>query len=116
MRPVVIAAGGTGGRLTAEPMSPGRRSVAAGAACTPSVRRLVDFAAGNPIAHVLGAHIEQSRTPFLDYVIGTKFQPNEHTLELSRGHLLELLDGLNQIGGTVVRRALSDFTIWPVTR
>ena len=106
----------TGVLLTGDTMYPGRLYVADGAAFTRSVRRLVDFTAGKPIAYVLGAHIEQSRTPFLDYVVGTKFQPNEHGLELARGHLLELLDGLNQMNGTVVRRAMSDFTIWPVTR
>ena len=106
----------TGVLLTGDTMYPGRLYVADGAAFTKSAHRLVDFTAGKPIAHVLGAHIEQSRTPFLDYVVGTKFQPNEHVLELSRGQLLELLDAVNQMGGTVVRRAMSDFTIWPVTR
>jgi hypothetical protein len=65
------------------------------------------------VAHVLGAHIEEARTPFLDYPIGTKFQPDEHKLELTRGHLLELNAALEQMGGTIVRRAMADFTIWP---
>jgi hypothetical protein len=65
------------------------------------------------VAHVLGAHIEEARTPFLDYTIGTKFQPDEHALELSRGHLLELNDALERMGATIVRRAMADFTIWP---
>jgi hydroxyacylglutathione hydrolase len=106
----------TGVLLTGDTMYPGRLYVADPAAFTASVSRLVAFTAGKPIAHVLGAHIEQARTPFLDYLIGTKFQPDEHGLELSRGQLLELNDALAQMGGTVVRRAMRDFTVWPITR
>jgi hydroxyacylglutathione hydrolase len=106
----------TGILFTGDTMYPGRLYVADGAAFTSSVHRLVDFTRGKPIAHVLGAHIEEARTPFLDYPVGTKFQPDEHALELSRGQLLELSDALDQMGGTVVRRAMRDFTVWPVNR
>ena len=50
-----------------------------------SAQRLADFVAVHPIAHVLGTHIEQSRTPYLDCPRGTTYQPDEHVLELSRG-------------------------------
>ena len=106
----------TGLLLTGDTMYPGRLYVADATAFTGSVSRLVAFTRDKPIAHVLGAHIEEARTPFLDYPIGTKFQPDEHGLELSRGQLLELNDALAQMGGTVVRRAMRDFTVWPVTR
>jgi hydroxyacylglutathione hydrolase len=106
----------TGILLTGDTMYPGRLYVADGDAFMKSVRRLVDFSRGRLIAHVLGAHIEQARTPFLDYPIGTKYQPDEHALELTRGHLLELNDALAQMGGTIVRRAMRDFTVWPVVR
>ena len=103
----------TGLLLTGDTMYPGRLYVADEAAFTKSVRRLVDFTRDLRVAHVLGAHVEQSRTPFLDYPIGTKFQPDEHVLELSRGHLLELNAALEQMGPAIVRRAMADFTIWP---
>jgi glyoxylase-like metal-dependent hydrolase (beta-lactamase superfamily II) len=103
----------TGILLTGDTMYPGRLYVADAAAFAKSARRLVDFTRDIRVAHVLGAHIEESRTPFLDYQIGTKFQPEEHRLELSRGHLLELNDAVVQMGTTVVRRAMADFTIWP---
>src|SRR5215831_8087076 len=103
----------TGILLTGDTMYPGRLYVADPAAFAKSARRLVDFTRDLRVAHVLGAHIEESKTPFLDYPIGTKFQPEEHRLELSRGHLLELNDALVQMGPTVLRRAMSDFTIWP---
>jgi hydroxyacylglutathione hydrolase len=104
----------TGILLTGDTMYPGRLYVADGAAFAKSVRRLVDFTRDIPVAHVLGAHIEEARTPFLDYPIGTRFQPDEHVLELSRGHLLELNDALERMGSVVVRRAMADFTVWPV--
>lgn len=103
----------TGVLLTGDTMYPGRLYVADAPGFIKSVNRLVDFTRGKPIAHVLGAHIEEARTPFLDYPIGTKFQPDEHVLELSRGQLLELKDALDQMNGVVVRRAFRDFTVWP---
>ena len=78
-----------------------------------SIQRLVAFTRGKPIAHILGAHIENARTPFVDYPEGTKYQPDEHALELGRAHLLELNDALSQMDGHVVRQVLRDFTIWP---
>jgi hypothetical protein len=52
--------------------------------------------------------------PYVDYPEGTTYQPDEHVLELGRAHLLELQDALDRMPGPVVRRALSDFTVWPV--
>ena len=53
-------------------------------------------------------------TPFLDYPVGTIYQPHEHQLDLSRGALLELEDGLLSLHGKPARLTLRDFTIWPV--
>ena len=50
-----------------------------------SHQRLVDFTADKPVAHVLGTHIEQTSTPFVDYPRGTTYQPDEHVLELTHG-------------------------------
>ena len=61
----------TGILLTGDTMYPGRLYVADAAALAKSARRLVDFTRDLRVAHVLGAHIEQARTPFLDYTIGT---------------------------------------------
>ena len=65
------------------------------------------------MAHLLGTHIEQSATPFLDYKVGTAYQPNEHRLELGRGHLLEILDAMRSLGPSPRRYALRDLTIYP---
>jgi len=102
--------------LTGDTLYPGRLYVADAKAFAESIDRLVDFTAARDVAHVLGAHIENRRAPFLDYPQGTAFQPEEHALELGRAHLLELQDALRQMGGAIQRRALRDFTVWPVVR
>jgi hydroxyacylglutathione hydrolase len=104
----------TGILLTGDTLYPGRLYVRDAAAFTASIRRLVAFTLDQPVAHVLGAHVENARTPFVDYPEGTKYQPDEHALELGRAHLLELNDALTEMRGTVVRRAFRDFTIWPL--
>jgi hydroxyacylglutathione hydrolase len=103
----------TGILLTGDTLYPGRLYVSAQQAFRDSVDRLVDFTLSRPIAHVFGAHIEQKLTPFLDYPIGTRQQPEEHVLELGRAHLLELQDALRQMPGAMVRVYLRDFTVWP---
>jgi len=103
----------TGILLTGDHLYPGRLYVADFPAYLASTRRLVEFTAAHPVTHILGCHIEQSTTPYVDYPIGTKYQPQEHALELGRAQLLELLAGLEAMHGTPVRAWFRDFTIWP---
>ena len=103
----------TGILFTGDTLYPGRLYVEDGLAFALSVQRLVDFTQGKIVTHILGNHIEQARTPYLDYPIGTVYQPDEHELELGRAHLLELNDALRGMKGRVVRMAFRDFTIWP---
>ena len=103
----------TGILLTGDTLYPGRLYVADFAAYKASIQRLVDFARDKPVAHILGCHIEQSTTPFLDYAVGTKYQPEEHVLEMSHAHLVELNEALKSLGDKPRRFALRDFTIWP---
>lgn len=103
----------TGILFTGDTLYPGRLYVRDGPAFTRSIQRLVDFTRGKIVSHILGNHIEEARTPYLDYPVGTKYQPDEHVLELGRGQLLELNDALVAMNGTIVRMAMRDFTIWP---
>jgi hydroxyacylglutathione hydrolase len=105
----------TGILLTGDTLYPGRLYVRDEPAFRASIDRLVDFTATREIAHVLGAHVENTRTPFADYPEGTTYQPEEHVLELGRAHLLELQAALRATPGSLERRALRDLTIWPVT-
>jgi len=103
----------TGILFTGDTLYPGRLYVSDAPAFVASVRRLVEFTDGKIVAHVLGNHIEQTRTPYLDYPIGTVYQPEEHELALGRGALLELDAALTKMNSKIVKIALRDFTIWP---
>ena len=103
----------TGILFTGDTLYPGRLYVHDAAAFARGIQRLVDFTRGKIVSHILGTHIENARTPYLDYPVGTVYQPDEHQLELSRGHLLELNDALQRMNGHVTRMAMRDFTIWP---
>jgi hydroxyacylglutathione hydrolase len=103
----------TGILLTGDTLYPGRLYVSDFPAFKASIQRLVEFTRDKPVAHVLGCHVEESSTPFLDYPVGTKYQPQEHPLELSHAHLVELNETLKTMGDHAVRYALRDFTIWP---
>jgi len=103
----------TGALLTGDHLYPGRLYVSDFPAYLASTRRLVEFTARRPVAHIFGCHIEQSSTPFVDYPVGTVYQPQEHSLALGRAHLLELLAGLESMIEKPVRLPLRDFTIFP---
>jgi hydroxyacylglutathione hydrolase len=103
----------TGVLLSGDSLYPGRLYVQDFAAFQASTERLIRFTDGKTVAHILGNHIEQTSTPFLDYPVGTIYQPNEHELAMSRGSLLELEDALLSMHGTPKRLALRDFSIWP---
>jgi hydroxyacylglutathione hydrolase len=103
----------TGILFTGDSLYPGRLYVEDPSAFALSIQRLVDFSQGKIVTHLLGNHIEQTRTAYLDYPMGTIYQPDEHELQLGRAHLLELNDALRRMNGKVVRMAFRDFTIWP---
>ena len=99
--------------LTGDHLYPGRLYVSDFPAYLASTRRLVEFTATRPVAHILGCHIEQSTTPFVDYPVGTVYQPHEHPLELGRAHLLELMAGLEEMKDQPKKLAMRDITIAP---
>ena len=104
----------TGILLTGDTLYPGRLYVRDPVQFVLSIQRLVDFTQNKLVAHILGTHIENTRTPYLDYPVGTVYQPDEHVLELGRGELLELNEALRGMRGRIVRMAMRDFTIWPL--
>jgi glyoxylase-like metal-dependent hydrolase (beta-lactamase superfamily II) len=105
----------TGILLTGDSFYPGRLSVGEADFHTfaASQQRLVDFTRDKPVAHVLGTHIEQMNTPFVDYPRGTTFQPDEHVLELTRGDLLELNDAIVRLNGKLERVVLRNVILSP---
>ena len=103
----------TGILLTGDTFYPGRLYVRDTAAFATSVARLADFARHHPITHILGTHIEQQRTPFRDYPVGTVDQPDEHGLDLTTAQLFELDSAVQTMRGRLTRTLLRDVTIWP---
>jgi hydroxyacylglutathione hydrolase len=99
--------------FTGDNVYPGRLYIRDLPAYEASNQRMIRFTEARPVAHVLGNHIEQTRTPFLDYPEGTIYQPEEHELALSRGVLLEIQAGLAAMHGEPQRAAYRDFTLWP---
>jgi hydroxyacylglutathione hydrolase len=99
--------------LSSDSLYPGRLYVQDFAAFQASTERLIEFTKDKPVANILGNHIEETNTPYLDYPVGTMYQPNEHELALTRGTLLELETALVSMHGVPQRLALRDFTVWP---
>jgi glyoxylase-like metal-dependent hydrolase (beta-lactamase superfamily II) len=103
----------TGILFTGDSFYPGRLYIQDFEAFVKSTNRLVAFTKGKIVSHIVGCHIEQTSTPYVDYPVGTIYQPNEHSMALARGHLLELQDALLSLQGKPARLAMRDFTIWP---
>lgn len=104
----------TGILLTGDSLYPGRLYVIDFANFVASTDRLVRFTDGKVVTHILGCHVEEARTPYFDYKVGTKYQPDEHPLELGRGELLELDEALKHMKAPK-RLAFREFTIWPMS-
>ena len=76
--------------LTGDTLYPGRLYVRDFAAYKASIARLVDFVDNqHPVALLLGAHVELSKTG-AEFNVGTKTHPNEHPLSLAESDLRDL--------------------------
>jgi glyoxylase-like metal-dependent hydrolase (beta-lactamase superfamily II) len=101
--------------FTGDSVYPGRLYIGDLSAFEKSNQRMLRFTEGKVVAHILGNHIEQTRTPYLDYPVGTMYQPNEHEWALSRGVLFEIQAGLEAMHGKPQRVVYRDFSLWPVS-
>ena len=105
----------TGVLLTGDTVYPGRLYISDWKVFAASIERLVSFTAAHPVTHMMGCHIEQTSTPFMDYPIGSMYQPLEHSVEMGRAELLELNEALRKQNGVPARVALRDMTLWPMS-
>lgn len=105
----------TGLLLTGDTLYPGLLFINDWATYRTSISRLADFVSAHPVAHVLGAHVEMTATPKQVYPYGTTYQPNEHVLQLSAAHVMELDAALTALGPTppAAPVAHDDFVIDP---
>ncbi|MES2744966.1 MAG: MBL fold metallo-hydrolase [Bdellovibrionota bacterium] len=103
----------TGLLLTGDTLYPGRLYIDNWAQYRTSVGRLVSYMGNKRVSHVLGAHIELSTTPGVDYPIGSSYHPNEHDLPLTFETLKLLNKRLLAIGSTAKYDVQADFIIYP---
>jgi glyoxylase-like metal-dependent hydrolase (beta-lactamase superfamily II) len=106
----------TGVLLTGDTFYPGRLYVRDTAAFARSIHRLAGFTKIHRVVHMLGAHIENTRTPLRDYPEGTVDQPDEHELDLQPTQLFELDSVVQAMRGRMSRTVLRDLTVWPLDR
>jgi glyoxylase-like metal-dependent hydrolase (beta-lactamase superfamily II) len=104
----------TGVLLTGDTFYPGRLYVRDTAAFARSIDRLTAFSRTHRVTHMLGAHVENTSTPSVDYPVGTVDQPAEHALSLGRTELVTLDSAVRAMRGHMTRTVLRDVTVWPV--
>ena len=100
--------------MTGDTLYPGRLYVRDWPAYTESIRRLMEFTRSRPVSHILGTHIEMSSRPGLDYPVGTRYQPDEHPLQLRLSHLVELHQALVAMGDEPRAEVHDSFIIVPI--
>jgi len=77
-----------------------------------SIARLARWVGDKKISYVMGAHIEMSNTPNVDYPIRTTYQPEEHHLPLAMSDIAKLADAVASME-TPARTYLESFILWP---
>ena len=100
--------------MTGDTLYPGRLYIRDWAAYTGSIRSLLEFTRTRPVSHIFGTHIEMSSQPGRDYPIGTRYQPDEHPLQLGLSHLVELHQALLAIGDEPRVEVHDSFIIVPI--
>jgi hydroxyacylglutathione hydrolase len=98
--------------ITGDTLYPGRLYVSDFPAFVASLNRLVSFAAERPVSHIMGCHIEMTRTPRKDYPATTKYQPDEPPLQMTVGQLVSARDAAVSVQGRPGRHVFDDFSIF----
>lgn len=102
----------TGILLTGDTVVPGRLFAFDGAAYLATLERLADFAAGRPVTHVLGCHVEMAREPGRIYPLGALYQPDERAPQMSPAHLAEVRDAVASVAGARGVHRFDDFVLY----
>jgi hydroxyacylglutathione hydrolase len=101
----------TGFLLTGDTVYPGRLYVEDTSAFADSLDRLVRLAEARGVRHVMGAHIEMSRSPGRDYPVGTTYQPDEPPLQMTVDQLRGVRDAAMAVAGSPGVHSFDDFAI-----
>ncbi len=87
----------TGLLLTGDTVYPGRLYAPDMPAFVAGLDRLVRFAQARPVTHVIGCHIEMTRSPGRDYPVGTTYQPDEPALQMTVEQLVQVRDAAHAV-------------------
>jgi hydroxyacylglutathione hydrolase len=98
--------------LTGDTVYPGRLYALDFPAFTESLDRLAEFAAARPVTHVMGCHIEMTRTPRRDYPLGSRYQPGEPPLQMTVAQLRAVRDAARAAAGRPGAHVHDDFIIF----
>lgn len=102
----------TGFLLSGDTVYPGRLYARDMPAYVASLERLVEFAASRTISHVMGCHIEMTRTPNRDYPLGSAFQSDEPPLEMSLDRLIAIRDAARSVADRPGVHPFGDFILY----
>jgi glyoxylase-like metal-dependent hydrolase (beta-lactamase superfamily II) len=108
---VALYDGRSGLLFTGDSVYPGRIYVEDPAAFVDSMNRLVELASSRTVSHVLGCHIEMTRTPGRDYFFGCRYQPDEPPLQMTTSQLRSLRDAAESVAGRPGRHRFEDFVV-----
>ena len=103
----------TGWLLTGDTLYPGLVYVKQWRPYVASVQRLAEFARRHPVRHLMGTHVEMSRSGAL-YPVGSTYQPDEVGLGLPVDVLFELEQRLRQTGGEAAEIVLDRLVVKPL--
>ena len=82
------------------------------AAYVDSIRRTVRLAESREVTHVMGCHIEMTRTPGKDYGLGATYQPDEPPLQMTIDQLRAVRDAAVSVADSPGVHAFDDFIIY----
>jgi glyoxylase-like metal-dependent hydrolase (beta-lactamase superfamily II) len=102
----------TGFLLSGDSVYPGRLYAQDMPAFTASLGRLVTFAEARQVTHVMGCHIEMTRTPRRDYPVGSRYQPDEPPLQMTVAQLTAVRDAAASVAGQPGAHVFDEFIIF----
>lgn len=98
--------------LTGDTVLPGRLYVEDMPAFVDSLQRLVALTGRREVTHVLGCHVEMTRTPGKDYSIGAPYQPDEPPPQMTVEDLVEVRDAAVRVATIRGIHPYGSFVVW----
>jgi glyoxylase-like metal-dependent hydrolase (beta-lactamase superfamily II) len=102
----------TGWLLTGDTVYPGRLYASDFPRFLDSLDRLLRLAETRSVTHVMGCHVEMTRTPGRDYPIGSRYQPDEAPLPMTVDQLGAVHRAAHDVAGRPGAHVFDDFVIF----